>query len=64
MRILGMVLALGAVTWVLYQAAGGGEAETAIPAEYQKSIDKAKDVEQTLKDAAQKSVDDAEANIP
>jgi len=64
MRILGMVLALGAITWMLYQAAGGGEAETAIPAEYQKSIDKAKDVEQALKDAAQKSVDDAEANIP
>ncbi len=64
MRILGMVLALGAITWMLYQSAGGGEAETVIPAEYQKAIDKAKDVEQTLKKAAQKSVDDAEANIP
>jgi ABC-type microcin C transport system permease subunit YejB len=64
MRIIGMILALGAISWVLYQAAGGGEAETAIPAEYQKSLDQAKDVEQALKDASQKSMQEAEEKLP
>ncbi len=60
MRLLGIVLALGAIAWVLYQAAGGGKAETAIPATFQQDIGKAKNVEQSLQDAAQKSMEDAE----
>ncbi|MEZ5502152.1 MAG: hypothetical protein R3E50_05675 [Halioglobus sp.] len=56
MRLIGIILALGAIAWVLYQAAGGGEAETAIPAEYQQSLDKAKSVEQSLQDAASKNL--------
>ena len=60
MRLIGLILALAAITWVLYQAAGGGEAETAIPVEYQKSLDKTKGVEQALQDAAQKSMQEAE----
>jgi hypothetical protein len=64
MRILGMILALGAISWVLYQAAGGGEAESVIPAEHQKSLNQAKDVEQALKDASKKSMEDAENNMP
>ena len=60
MRLLGLILALGAICWVLYQAAGGGEAKTAIPVEYQKDVIKAKGVEQTMQDAAKKSMDEAE----
>ena len=60
MRLLGLILALGAICWVLYQAAGGGKAETAIPVEYQKDMTKAKDVEQAMQDAAKKSMEEAE----
>lgn len=60
MRYIGLILALGAVCWVLYQAAGGGEAETAIPAEYQKSLNTAKGVEDAMQEAARKSMEEAE----
>ncbi len=60
MRYIGLILALGAVCWVLYQAAGGGEAETIIPAEFQKSVKTAQGVEQTMQDAAKKSMEEAE----
>ena len=62
MRYIGLILALGAVCWVLYQAAGGGKAETVIPAELQKSVKTAKGVEQTMQDAAKKSMEEAERN--
>ena len=54
MRILGLVVALGAITWVMYQASSQGEAETIIPAGYHQALQKAKSVEQVLLDAAQK----------
>lgn len=60
MRYIGLILALGAICWVLYQAAGGGEAETVIPAQYQKSLNTAKGVEQSMQDAANKSMEEAE----
>jgi hypothetical protein len=60
MRLLGLILALGAICWVLYQAAGGGKAETAIPVEYQKDVNTAKGVEQTMQDASKKAMEDAE----
>jgi preprotein translocase subunit SecG len=60
MRLIGIVLVLGIIGWVLYQAAGGGEAETAIPAEYQKSLDKAKDMEKAMQEATNKSMQEAE----
>jgi hypothetical protein len=52
MRLIGMVLALGAIVWVMLQAAGGGDAETVIPESYQQSINKAQDLEQSMQDAA------------
>jgi len=64
MRLLGIILALGALCWVLYRAAGGGEEETAVPAEYQESLNQAKDVEQALRDASQKSMEEAEKQMP
>ncbi|MEZ5570474.1 MAG: hypothetical protein R3E64_00505 [Halioglobus sp.] len=60
MRYIGLILALGIVCWVLYQAAGGGEAETVIPAEYQKSLNTAKGMEDAMKEASEKSMREAE----
>ena len=60
MRMIVIVLALGAIGWTLYQAAGGGETETAIPAEYKKNVGKAQGVEQAMQDAVDKSMEDAE----
>jgi hypothetical protein len=56
MRILGLILALGALTWVLYQAAGGGEAETVIPEGHQQALEKAQGVEQTLMESSKKQL--------
>ncbi len=53
MRLIGMVLALGAIGWVLYQASGGKEGDGAIPESYQQSLKKAEGVEQTVQEAAQ-----------
>jgi hypothetical protein len=53
MRFIGMILALGAIGWVLYQASGGKDSDGAIPESYQQSMQKAEDTEQAVKDAAQ-----------
>ena len=53
MRLIGLVLSLGAIMWVLYQASGGGKSESIVPKEHIQSMEKAKNVEQTLQDAAQ-----------
>jgi hypothetical protein len=53
MRLLGLILSLGAIGWVLYQASGGDKSEGVIPAGYQQSMEKAEGVEQTIHDAAQ-----------
>jgi len=60
MRYIGLILALGAICWVLYQAAGGGKAESVIPVEQQRSLDKARGMEQAMQDAAKKSMEEAE----
>ena len=52
MRLIGMVLALGAIMWVLYQASGGGESQSIVPQEHIQAMEKAKNVEQSLQDAA------------
>jgi len=56
MRILGLILALGAITWVLYQASGGGEAETMIPEGHQQALEKAQGVEDTLMESSKKQL--------
>ncbi len=61
MRLLGMILALGAIGWVLYNASGGGEAESIIPESYQQSLDKAQGVQSIVNDSAEqrlKSLED------
>lgn len=62
MRLMGMILALGAIGWMLYNASGGGEAESIIPESYQQSLDKANDVESMVKDAAEHRLDSLEDN--
>jgi preprotein translocase subunit SecG len=54
MRLIGLVLALGAIVWVMLQAAGGGDGETVISKGHQEALIKAQGVEQTL----QKSMDE------
>lgn len=60
MRLLGMILALGAIGWVLYNASGGSEAESIIPESYQQSLDKAKGVEGMVKDSAEQRLQSLE----
>ena len=64
MRLIGLILSLGAIVWVLYQVSGGGRTETAIPEGHQQAIKKAKGVEQTVMDAAQKRMQELEKNQP
>ncbi len=45
MRLLGMILALGAIGWLLYNAAGGEDAQSVIPESYQESLEKAQGVQ-------------------
>lgn len=56
MRLLGMILALGAIGWVLYTASGGKDATSAIPTGYQQSLEKAEGVEQTVNESAQMKI--------
>ena len=60
MRLIGLILALGAITWVMFQLSGGDNAETAIPVGHQKALQKAGGVEQNLMDATQKKMDELE----
>jgi len=62
MRLLGMLLALGAMGWVLYNASGSGESDTIIPESYQQSLDKSQGVEEMVKDAAEQRLDSLEDN--
>lgn len=58
MRLLGMILALAAIGWLLYQASGGGRSEGVIPEGYQQSMEKARGVEQTVQDAARRQLEE------
>ena len=62
MRLIGMILALGAIGWVLYQASGGRDGDGAIPESYQQSIHKAESTEQKVKDAAQLRLQELDAS--
>jgi hypothetical protein len=61
MRLLGLLIALGIIGWILYSGSGGGDSAGVVPEGYQQSVDKARDVEQTVHEAAQKSLDKLEA---
>jgi hypothetical protein len=53
MRLISLVVSLGAIMWVLYQIAGGDDAEGIVSQEHLQSMEKARSVEQTVQDAAQ-----------
>ena len=58
MRFIGILIALGVLGWVLYQASGGDDNPGVIPESYQQSMEKAEGVEQTVQDAAQKRLEE------
>lgn len=60
MRFIGIILALGIIGWVLYQASGGDKGDGAIPEGYQQSLEKAESVEQTVQDAARQRMQEIE----
>jgi len=60
MRLIGLVLALGAIGWVLYQAAGGDRAETAVPEGHREALEKARSLESTLQAQVQEQLQAAE----
>ena len=60
MRLIGLVLALGAITWIMYQVSGGDDAETVIPEGHQRALQKAGGLEQSLQDASQKRMQELE----
>lgn len=53
MRLLGMLLALGAIGWLLYNASGGGKNDTIIPEPYQQSLEKAEATEKMVNDSVE-----------
>ena len=53
MRLISLVISLGAIMWVLYQMAGGDEAEGIVSQEHLQSMEKARSVEKTVQDTAQ-----------
>ena len=68
MRLIGMVLALGAIAWVFLRAAPEGDPSastpTAMPQGYQQSLEKAEGLEQALQDAADARINAIEGRDP
>ena len=60
MRLIGLVLSLGAIFWVIYQLAGGSDAETVVPQAHQESLKKAENLEQTLQQELTDKLQDLE----
>jgi hypothetical protein len=58
--MIGMILALGAIVWALYQAAGGGREETAIPEGHRQAVEKAEAVEESVNAALQQRMGELE----
>jgi hypothetical protein len=52
MRLIIVLLALGAIGWMFLQASGPEQGDGALPAGYQDSLEKARDLEQSVQDAA------------
>ncbi len=62
MRLLAMLLSLGAIGWLLYTAAGGDEAETVIPEAYQQQLDEAREMENAIQDEVRKQMEAVDGN--
>ena len=50
--------------WVLYQVAGGDDAEGIVPEEHIQSMEKARSVEQTIQDTAQQRLKEVDEIDP
>jgi hypothetical protein len=64
MRLLVIILALGIIGWMFYTTYGGNDAETAIPTEYQRSLDKAGSLEESLQESADQRLRDLDNKTP
>ena len=63
MRIIGLVLSLGAIVWVMMQAAGGGDAETVIPEGHQQALQKAEGLEESMQESLNDKLKSMEADL-
>ena len=64
MRMISLILALGAIFWVIYQMAGGGAAETAIPQGHQQALEKAQALEQSMQSTIEQRLQTLEEEEP
>jgi len=60
MRMISLVLALGAIVWVMMQVAGGGNSGTVVSEGHQQALEKAESLEQTLQQDLQDNLRAAE----
>ena len=63
MRLIGLVLALGAIVWVMMQLAGGSDAETMVPESHQQALEKAEGLEENLQQDLDKKMQDLQEGI-
>lgn len=63
MRLIGLVLALGAIVWVMMQLAGGGDADTMVPEAHQQALDKAGGLEEQLQQDLDQKMTDLQDSI-
>ena len=63
MRLIGLVLALGAIVWVMMQLAGGSDAETMVPESPQQALEKAEGLEENLQQDLDKKMQDLQEGI-
>ncbi len=63
MRLIGLVLALGAIVWVMMQLAGGSDAETMVPEAHQQALEKAEGLEENLQQDLDKKMQDLQEGI-
>ncbi|MCR9105219.1 MAG: hypothetical protein NXI15_08020 [Gammaproteobacteria bacterium] len=61
-RLIGLILALGAMSWVLYQAAGGDDAESVIPQAHQDAMQQAQELEASLQVSLEQKLEEAAAH--
>ncbi|MGB1140524.1 MAG: hypothetical protein ACPG1A_06455 [Halioglobus sp.] len=60
MRMISLVLALGAIVWVMMQVTGGGNNDTVVSEGHQQALKKAESLEETLQQDLQDNLRAAE----
>ncbi len=64
MKLIGYGIALGVIVYVLLTLSKDETPQDAIPEGYERSMEKAEEVEQTLQDAARKQLEDLDSKKP